>query len=246
MSAAPEQVDFGAETVSAPEKTRRVGEVFARAAPHYDRMNDILSLGAHRLWKRATVTMAGLRPGFAVLDWACGSGDIARLALPKIRPGGRIVAADIGAQMLDLARTRLGDEAGIEFALCDAEKMPFADGVFDRVFCAFGLRNVADRRRALAESARVVAPTGECLFLEFAPPRGIVAPAARFMLRRWLPWAGEIAAADAAGYRYLGESIERFWPPAVLRDELRAASFRRVRLHFFGGGLVCLARARFY
>lgn len=244
MNAAPDAVDFGAETVSAREKARRVGEVFARAAPHYDRMNDALSLGAHRLWKRATVTMAGLRPGFAALDWACGSGDIARLALPKIRPGGRLVAADIGAPMLDLARKRLDGEDGIEFALCDAERMPFADGVFDRVFCAFGLRNVADRPRALAESARVVAPDGECLFLEFSPPRGFAAPATRFALRRLLPWAGAVLADDAAGYRYLGESIERFWPPAKLRAALRAAGFRRVRLHFFGGGLVCLARAR--
>lgn len=179
--------------------------MFSRAAPHYDLMNDVMSAGAHRLWKRQLVFLAGPRGGEDWLDVSCGSGDVTVLLAGRAR---RTVGADPSAEMLALAEPRLaplGSRASL--VRCAAEDMPFPDSSFDGACCAFGLRNFADMGAGLAEARRVLRPGGRLFVLEFSPPRGPIAGLRRRLLLEALPALGEAVAGDAASYRYLGESI---------------------------------------
>ena len=242
----PPSVDFGFADVPPDEKRRRVGDVFARVAPYYDRMNDAMSLGAHRLWKRAAALLTGARPGMRVLDLAAGTGDLSALLAADVGPGGRVVAADISAAMLAVAAERLRAAPQVSPVRCDAENLPFPDCRFDRVVIGFGLRNVADRARALAEMRRVLRIGGRALILEFSPPRGdsLAARARRAYLEKGLPCAGKTVAGDADSYRYLAESILRFPAAAALAEMMRAAGFAQADWLTFAGGAVCLHRGR--
>ncbi|MGI9337915.1 MAG: ubiquinone/menaquinone biosynthesis methyltransferase [Gammaproteobacteria bacterium] len=229
--------------MKAADKTM-VGEVFDRAAPHYDRMNDVLSAGAHRYWKRLAARMLAVRRGMRVLDMAGGSGDMAKLFVDDAGAGGAVVLADINRAMLQIGRRRCGGE--VAFCHCDAEKLPFADGAFDRAAMAFGLRNIHNRAAALAEMHRVLAVGGKMLLLEFSPPPitgGIVASAQRFYLRRVLPFAGRALFGDAESYRYLGDSIMAFLPPPVLAKMVRAAGFDRPKMLPLAAGAVQITTA---
>ena len=250
--AEPGFADFGFADLPPEEKRRRVGDVFARVAPYYDRMNDAMSLGAHRLWKRAAAMLVNARPGMRVLDLAAGSGDLAARIAPDLRPGGQIVLADISAAMLAVAAGRFrraAPAASVARALpvqCDAENLPFPDARFDKVVIGFGLRNITDRPRALAEMRRVLRVGGGVFVLEFSPPRGdsLSARARRAYLQKALPRVGKAVAGDAESYRYLAESILRFPTPGALCDMMRAAGFARADWLSFAGGTVCLHRGR--
>ena len=201
-------VDFGYERVPPDEKTRRVRGVFESVASRYDLMNDLMSGGMHRLWKRYAVGVAAVRPGARVLDLAGGTGDLARLFADAAGPAGRVVLTDINGAMLDVGRARLLDAGfNLPVAQCDAERLPFADRTFDVVTVAFGLRNMTDKLRALTEMRRVLAPGGKLLVLEFSRIWAPLAPVYDAFSFNVLPWLGERIAGDAASYRYLAESI---------------------------------------
>lgn len=242
----PRSVDFGFADVPPDEKRRRVGDVFARVAPYYDRMNDAMSLGTHRLWKRAAALLTGARPGTRVLDLAAGTGDLSALLAADVRPNGRVVAADISAAMLSVAAKRMRADLPISPVQCDAENLPFPDRRFDRVVIGFGLRNVADRAKALAEMRRVLRTGGGAFILEFSPPRGdsFSAKARRAYLEKGLPRVGKAVAGDEESYRYLAESILRFPSAEGLAEMMRAAGFARTDWLTFAGGAVCLHRGR--
>lgn len=222
-----------------------VGEVFDRAAPHYDRMNDVLSAGLHRYWKHLAARMLAVRRGMRVLDIAGGSGDMSKLFAESAGAGGKVVLADINKAMLEIGRRRCG--GGVVCCRCDAAKLPFADGAFDRAAMAFGLRNVnaGQREVALSEMRRVLAIGGKMMLLEFSPPQsaGIVGAAQRLYLRRGLPFVGGVLFGDAASYRYLGDSIIKFMPPPVLAKMVRAAGFDKVKMLPLAAGAVQITTA---
>lgn len=238
------KADFGFADVATGDKAALVGGVFARVAPYYDRMNDLMSGGAHRVWKSAAVLFGELRPGMHVLDLACGSGDMAARILPQVTPGGQVALADRSAPMLRSAHKRLGGRAETRFALCDGESLPFADCSFDRVFIAFGLRNITRRELALSEMRRVLRPGGMCIVLEFSPPRGVLAQCKRQGLLSVLPRIGRYCFNDEDNYRYLGESIVRFPPPEQVSGMMTQAGFARVQHADLAAGIVTAHRAR--
>ena len=209
--ATPREADFGYRKVAHDDKARLVGGVFDSVASRYDVMNDLMSFGIHRLWKRLTVDEAAVRPGQRVLDIAGGTGDLARLFLRRVGTRGQVVLADINAAMLDAGRERLldaGVAGNLEYVQADAEALPFEDGSFDCVSIAFGLRNVTDKARALESMFRVLKPGGRLLVLEFSKPvlplLGRVYDGYSFTA---LPLMGKLVAGDAESYRYLAESI---------------------------------------
>ena len=160
--------DFGFAEVRTDKKTAMVGGIFSQVAPYYDQMNDIMSGGFHRCWKSAAVAFAAIRPGMTILDLACGSGDLATRLLPYMTPNGHVILADINPAMLALARRRLQNYRAAQFTQCNGESLPFAGGSFDRIFIAFGLRNITYRQQALAEMHRVLRPGGQCIIVEFS------------------------------------------------------------------------------
>ena len=243
---APESVDFGFADIPPDEKRRRIGDLFEQVAPYYDRMNDAMSLGAHRLWKSAAVLMMNIRPGMRALDLAAGTGDLSARIAPKLRPGGQLIAADRSAAMLAAAARRFQNDPAVLPVQCDAENLPFPAERFDRVVVAFGLRNIADRPRALAEMHRVLRVGGGAFVLEFSPPQGdsVSARLRRAYLKNALPRIGKIAANDEASYRYLAESILRFPPPAELAQMMRDAGFANPDWITFAAGTVRLHRGR--
>ena len=236
--------DFGFADVAAAEKDALVGGVFSQVAPYYDRMNDVMSFGLHRLWKRAAVQLLAVRPNKRVLDLACGSGDLSVLLRRRLAAG-LLVAADINADMLALGRRRLQESptAAAPLAVqCDAQSLPFADGAFDRVICAFGLRNTTCRLTALREMRRVLRPGGLCVILEFSPPRGWLRAVRHYHLTAGLPLLGKLFFGDESSYRYLGESIVRFPPPEQLRDMMHDAGLARVQDIALPGGAAWVHR----
>ncbi|HEX6006393.1 MAG TPA: class I SAM-dependent methyltransferase, partial [Burkholderiales bacterium] len=208
MSSDPRVTDFGYQTVPEEEKAERVAGVFDSVATRYDLMNDLMSAGLHRWWKRFAVEQSAVRPGDRVLDVAGGTGDLARLFARRVGIQGRVVMTDINGSMLRIGRNRLLDEGVIApIVQCDAEKLPFAADRFDCVSVAFGLRNMTRKPLALAEMRRVLKPGGRLLVLEFSrvwKPLGPLYDAYSFQV---LPRLGELIARDAASYRYLAESI---------------------------------------
>ena len=242
-----ETTDFGYQRVSPDEKTRRVRGVFDSVAGKYDLMNDLMSGGMHRVWKRFAVGVAGVRAGDRVLDLAGGTGDMARLYAKAVGASGLVVLTDINGAMLAAGRDKLAD-AGLVLPVvqCDAEALPFADRHFDCVSIAFGLRNVTDKDKALAEMRRVTRPGGLTLVLEFsriAPP---LAPAYDWYSFNVLPRLGRWVAGDSASYRYLAESIRMHPDQATLATMMEGAGFDRVEVHNLAAGAVAVHVGRVF
>jgi demethylmenaquinone methyltransferase/2-methoxy-6-polyprenyl-1,4-benzoquinol methylase len=236
--------DFGYERVPVGEKKERVRRVFDSVASRYDLMNDVMSFGLHRLWKRFAIERSGLKPGQAALDVAAGSGDLSVALARRVGPEGRVVVTDINRQMLAIGRDRLLD-AGIgssaDYVLADAESLPFAEKTFHCVTIGFGLRNVTDKEKALASLYRVIKPGGRLLVLEFSQPKlgplNAIYDAYSFQV---LPRLGSLLADDASSYRYLAESIRRHPEQTVLKSMLERAGFERCTFHNLSGGIVAL------
>jgi demethylmenaquinone methyltransferase/2-methoxy-6-polyprenyl-1,4-benzoquinol methylase len=234
---------FGYETVAQQEKARRVKGVFDSVASRYDLMNDLMSGGLHRWWKRFTVDQAAVRPGQAVLDLAGGTGDLAGKFASQVGGSGHVVLADINASMLRQGRRRLidaGVAGNLSLAQVDAEKLPFADASFDCITIAFGLRNVTYKESALAAMLRVLKPGGKLLVLEFSRPSDALKPAYDLYSFKVLPLLGKIVANDAASYQYLAESIRMHPDQDELTGMMRDAGFERCRYHNLAGGIVAL------
>jgi demethylmenaquinone methyltransferase/2-methoxy-6-polyprenyl-1,4-benzoquinol methylase len=242
--AAPASVDFGYTEVPPAEKARRVRAVFDSVADKYDIMNDLMSAGVHRLWKRYTLGQTGLRPGQRALDVAGGTGDIAAGMARQVDETGLVVLSDINAAMLRVGRDRLLDRGllrNVRFAIADAECLPFADESFDCVTIGFGLRNVTDKVAALASMRRVLKPGGRLLILEFSKP---TAPGLKPVYDMYsfsvLPWLGARIAKDPDSYRYLAESIRRFPDQETLLGMMGDAGFDDCRFNNLSGGIVAL------
>jgi demethylmenaquinone methyltransferase/2-methoxy-6-polyprenyl-1,4-benzoquinol methylase len=236
--------DFGFEQVSPDEKTRRVRGVFESVAGKYDLMNDLMSGGLHRLWKRFTVELAGVRPGNRVLDIAGGTADMARLFLDRAGPSGEVWLTDINGAMLAVGRDRLLDDGHVAPAvLCDAERLPFPDRYFDLTCIAFGLRNVTNKERALAEMHRVLRPGGRSIVLEFSKIAAGLQPAYDWYSFNVLPKLGAWVAGDEASYRYLAESIRMHPDQEALQRMMETAGFDRAEYFNLAGGLVAVHRA---
>lgn len=241
----PEVTHFGFEQVPAPEKARRVAEVFHSVARRYDLMNDLMSLGIHRLWKRYTVALAGVRPGQCVLDLAGGTGDLARAFARRVGSRGRVVLSDINASMLEVGRRRLTDEGivgNLDYVQADAERLPLRSNHFHVVAIGFGLRNVTDKAAALREMHRVLRPGGQALVLEFSRPNRWIAPAYDVYSFEVLPRLGRWVAGDEHSYRYLAESIRVHPDQDTLQDMMCTAGFVRCSYHNLTGGVVAVHR----
>lgn len=234
---------FGYETVDVGDKARRVRGVFDSVAGNYDLMNDLMSAGIHRIWKRHTVSVAAPRPGQRVLDLAGGTGDLALAFARRVGPEGHVVLADINAAMLERGRDRLLDEGiagNVDITQCDAEALPFADASFDLVTIAFGLRNVTHKEKALAEMYRVLRPGGRLLVLEFSRPAELLRPAYDLFSFSVLPALGKLVANDSESYRYLAESIRMHPDQETLKAMFEAAGFERCAFENLTGGIAAL------
>jgi demethylmenaquinone methyltransferase/2-methoxy-6-polyprenyl-1,4-benzoquinol methylase len=232
---------FGFSSVEEGEKATRVRGVFDSVAPKYDLMNDLMSMGLHRAWKAYTVTVANLQDGDRALDIAGGTGDLAMAFAKKVGKSGQVVHTDINEAMLATGRNRLLD-AGVVLptVVCDAEKLPFADGCFDLVSVAFGLRNMTHKDIALAEMNRVLRKGGKLLVLEFskvAPPLTKIYDWYSFKI---LPQLGKVVAGDDSSYRYLAESIRMHPSQDELKTMMLKGGFGHVDYHNLTGGVVAL------
>ena len=237
------RVDFGYEDVAESEKAARVGEVFDRVAERYDLMNDLMSLGLHRVWKWFAIELARARPGERVLDVASGSGDLARALVQRVLPSGEVWLTDVNGRMLQRGRDRVLDSGALARAVqCDAERLPFAAGYFDCVTVGFGLRNMTRKDAALEEMVRVLKPGGRLLVLEFSKVWKPLEPAYDLYSFKVLPWLGERVAGDAAAYRYLAESIRRHPDQATLAAMLERAGLAQVEVFNLAAGVVAVHR----
>jgi len=234
---------FGYQTVARSEKADLVRGVFDSVATRYDLMNDLMSAGLHRVWKRHTIDQAAVRPGHAVLDLAGGTGDLARAFASKVGSDGHIVLADINRAMLERGRERLVDAGvagNLSIAQVNAEQLPFADQSFDCITIAFGLRNVTDKEAALASMYRVLKPGGKAMILEFSRPVEALRPAYDLYSFRVLPLLGRLVANDAESYQYLAESIRMHPDQETLKAMMEAAGFERCTYRNLAGGIVAL------
>jgi demethylmenaquinone methyltransferase/2-methoxy-6-polyprenyl-1,4-benzoquinol methylase len=240
----PGTADFGYKEVPAAEKAEHVRAVFDSVADKYDLMNDLMSAGVHRLWKRYTLGQTGLRPGQCALDVAGGTGDLAAGMAGQVGERGLVVLSDINAAMLEVGRKRLLDRGlmrNVRFSLANAECLPFEDESFDCVTIGFGLRNVTDKPAALASMRRVLKPGGRLLVLEFSKP---VVPGLKPVYDVYsfsvLPWLGRRVAGDSDSYQYLAESIRRFPDQETLKAMMGDAGLEDCRYHNLSGGIVAL------
>ena len=234
---------FGFQQVSEGEKSARVREVFKSVAPSYDVMNDLMSGGMHRLWKRFTVDLANVKPGEKVLDVASGSGDLAMAFARLVGARGQVWQTDINEAMLKVGRDRLINSGlSLPAALCDAEKLPFASESFDLVSVAFGLRNMTHKDVALAEMARVLKPGGRLLVLEFSKVHTSLTKAYDAYSFNILPLLGKYVAKDEASYRYLAESIRMHPDQETLKGMMEVAGLQRVEFFNLAAGVVALHR----
>ncbi|GAB4350187.1 MAG: bifunctional demethylmenaquinone methyltransferase/2-methoxy-6-polyprenyl-1,4-benzoquinol methylase UbiE [Immundisolibacter sp.] len=238
--------DFGFSEVPVADKARRVRAVFDSVAGRYDLMNDLMSLGLHRVWKRFAVGLVAAQPGERILDLAGGTGDLTRLLAPRVGPAGRVLLGDINGAMLARGRERLldaGIAGNVDYLQLDAERLPLAERSLDGVIIGFGLRNVTDKQAALVEMHRVLKPGGRALVLEFSRP--VLAPlkplydAYSFQV---LPRLGRLVAGDADSYRYLAESIRRHPDQDTLLGMLHRAGFARCQYFNLTGGIVAVHR----
>ncbi len=237
---------FGFERVPWDEKRRRVARVFDSVAGNYDLMNDAMSLGVHRLWKRFAVEQTGARPGQRILDLAGGTGDLAARLARLVGPGGEVVIGDINASMLQVGRERLLDRgiaANVRFVQANAENLPFPDHSFDCITIAFGLRNVTDKQQGLESMFRTLKPGGRLLVLEFSKPSlpGL-APLYDLYSFRVLPLMGRLIARDAESYRYLAESIRMHPDQETLKGMMEQAGFEDCDYLNLSGGIVAVHR----
>src|SRR5690349_8928875 len=242
----PQTTHFGYREVPLREKQKLVGEVFTSVAGKYDLMNDLMSFGVHRLWKRLFVGTSGVRPGDRVLDLAGGTGDIAALLLARVGDTGEVGVGDINGAILRTGRDRLldrGMHARLRWAQLNAEALPFPDNSFDAVTIAFGLRNVTDKQRALDEMHRVLKPGGRALILEFSRVRSeFLKPLYDFHSFEVLPRLGRLIANDEASYRYLAESIRQHPDQDTLKAVMESAGLARVDVRNLSGGIVAIHR----
>jgi demethylmenaquinone methyltransferase/2-methoxy-6-polyprenyl-1,4-benzoquinol methylase len=240
-----EKTHFGFEEIAETEKKGRVRGVFDSVADRYDLMNDVMSVGMHRLWKRFAVDATRVRAGMRVLDLAGGTGDLAALFSPAVRPDGRVFLADINAAMLSRGRDRLFDRGitNIEFVLANAEALPFPDATFNAITIAFGLRNVTDKERALREMFRVLVPRGRLLVLEFSKPQNPLVATAYSAFQALWPTVGRAVTGDAGAYRYLVESIEMHPNQAALKLMIADAGFVDVGYENLLNGIVAIHHA---
>jgi demethylmenaquinone methyltransferase/2-methoxy-6-polyprenyl-1,4-benzoquinol methylase len=239
----PETTHFGYQQVPEADKAKKVEDVFSSVATRYDLMNDVMSFGLHRLWKRFALDMAGLREGMQVLDVASGSGDLALAMARKVGAAGRVWMTDINGAMLGVGRDKLVD-AGIQppLAQCDGEELPFAPDTFDCVTAAFGLRNMTHKDRALAEMARVTKPGGRVLVLEFSRVWKPLERGYDLYSFKVIPRLGRMFAGDEESYRYLAESIRMHPDQETLKKMMEDAGLAKVEYFNMAAGVVALHR----
>lgn len=237
---------FGYKTVPTADKERKVAEVFSSVAQKYDIMNDLMSFGIHRLWKRTAIKLSGVQAGQQVLDIAGGTGDLAKAFSAKVGRLGKVVLSDINPDMLEVGRTRLINTgcSNVDFVLANAETLePFADNSFDLVTISFGLRNVTDKDKALAAMYRVLKPQGRLLILEFSKPEFEPLSKAYDMYSfTALPLMGKLVANDSDSYQYLAESIRMHPDQETLKSMLVNAGFVDCDYHNLTGGIVAIHR----
>lgn len=234
---------FGFQQVPFSEKVHKVAEVFHSVANQYDVMNDLMSFGVHRIWKRIAIELASVREGQQVLDLAGGTGDLCVHLSKRIGPNGRLVLCDINESMLKVGRDRLLDKGitQVEIVQADAQSLPFADNSFHCVTMAFGLRNVTDKDQALSEIFRVLKPGGRVLVLEFSKPLNpLLNKAYDLYSMNALPFLGKWIANDADSYRYLAESIRMHPGQEELKAKMEQQGFDQVHYHNLSGGIVAL------
>jgi demethylmenaquinone methyltransferase/2-methoxy-6-polyprenyl-1,4-benzoquinol methylase len=241
---------FGFQSVAWDEKEKKVHDVFHSVAQNYDLMNDLMSLGIHRLWKQFTIGLSQVRTGHSVLDLAGGSGDLTRLLCKKVGKSGQVVLADINAAMLAVGRDRLLDEGlhdNIRFVQANAETLPFADQSFHCITIGFGLRNVTDKLAALRSMYRICKPGGKLMVLEFSTPTipGLQ-PVYDWYSFNILPKLGKLFANDATSYQYLAESIRMHPTQNELKQMIEDAGFEDCYYHNLSGGIVALHIAHKY
>lgn len=238
--------DFGFQEVGIEEKGRKVNQVFSSVATRYDLMNDLMSLGLHRLWKRFAIMLAGVRPGARVLDLAGGTGDLTARLVERVGEGGSVVLSDVNGDMLNVGRDRLinrGIVRGIDYVQADAQALPFRTNSFDVLTIAFGLRNVTDKERALGSMYRVLRPGGCAVILEFSR---VVLPLLRQIYDGYsfnvIPRLGEIVARDKESYQYLVESIRTFPEQEALLSMMTGAGYEQCSYNNLSGGIVAVHR----
>ena len=237
---------FGYKDVPKEEKQAMVADVFHSVAAKYDVMNDLMSFGVHRLWKRFTIDMSGARPGNKVLDLAGGTGDLTKKFSKIVGPAGKVVLADINSSMLEVGRERLTNQGyvgNIEYVQANAQFLPFEENTFDVITIAFGLRNVTDKDEALRSMFRVLKPGGRLLVLEFSQTTNpLLKKAYDLYSFTALPLMGKLVTNDAESYKYLAESIRMHPDQETLKGMMETAGFSRVSYHNMTGGMVALHR----
>ena len=235
---------FGYKTVNTDDKQGLVAGVFHSVASKYDIMNDLMSAGIHRIWKRFTIELSGVRKGHRVLDIAGGTGDLAAKFSKIVGPEGHVILADINESMLNVGRDKLTDlglVGNIDYTQANAEALPFPDNYFDCITIAFGLRNVTDKDKALRSMLRVLKPGGRLLVLEFSKPKNeLLSKAYDTYSFKVLPAMGKLITNDAESYRYLAESIRMHPNQETLKDMMIDAGFARCEFHNMTGGVVAL------
>ncbi|MFQ1041005.1 bifunctional demethylmenaquinone methyltransferase/2-methoxy-6-polyprenyl-1,4-benzoquinol methylase UbiE [Gilliamella sp. CG16] len=239
-----EKIDFGFTQVLKQDKVKRVADVFHSVADKYDVMNDLMSFGIHRIWKKITIEYSSVRKGQKVLDLAGGTGDLTAKFSQLVGDEGLVVLADINESMLKVGREKLRDKGlfkNIEYVQANAEELPFADNFFDCITISFGLRNVTDKNKALQSMWRVLKPGGRLLILEFSKPQyPILNKAYDLYSFTMLPLMGKVIANDADSYRYLAESIRMHPDQKTLKKMMEDAGFVDVKYHNMTGGIVAL------
>lgn len=239
-------IDFGYKQVAKTEKQNLVANVFNSVAQKYDVMNDLMSFGIHRLWKRYTIDCSGVRTGMKVLDIAGGTGDLTAQFSRRVGPTGEVVLADINDAMLEVGRDKLrnrGVVGNVRYVQANAEELPFADDSFDIITIAFGLRNVTDKQKALESMFRVLKPGGRLLVLEFSKPvQPLVNQAYDFYSFNVLPKMGQLVAGDADSYQYLAESIRMHPDQETLKGMMEKAGYDQVTYDNLTGGIVAMHR----
>lgn len=244
MTESKTKTHFGYREVDINEKSSLVANVFKSVAHNYDLMNDVMSLGLHRLWKRFTIQQAAIKPGQCILDVASGTGDLAREFAKLTGPQGKVIMTDINEAMLNEGRDKLMDAGiigNIEFIQADAENLPFSDNDFNLVTIAFGLRNVTNKDNALQSMYRVIKPGGKLLILEFSkPPSPLLNKLYDFYSFNFIPKMGEIVAGDKDSYQYLVESIRMHPDQPTLKSMMETAGFENVEYFNLCGGIVAL------
>ena len=234
---------FGYQVVTEEKKAGMVRDVFDSVATKYDVMNDLMSAGLHRLWKKFTINIAAVKPGQVILDLAGGTGDLTEQLIKKVGKNGQVILADINAAMLKEGRSRLinsGVSNKINIVQLDAQKLPFNDSMFDNVMIAFGLRNVTDKEAALSSMFRVLKPGGKVMILEFSKPNELIKPAYDFYSFNVLPTLGKLVANDSKSYQYLAESIRMHPDQEKLKLMMEKVGFKHNRFHNMAAGIVAL------